>query len=154
MCASGSRTTQKVSIISCKNFFLGTCRKVICEKCFMEYGWDWGAAIKRPYEWQCTHCQNICPSRAQCSVYRRTNERRREQQQRLRVAASTRMLQMDRAMGLQDAQGYGIVNESGEIAFSVPMAVASRGSHRADRPAENPRQARRNGPRIENFQQS
>lgn len=55
-----------------------------CEKCFNEYGWDWKAASKRSREWVCTHCRNICPPRAQCAIYRRTNERRRELQQRLR----------------------------------------------------------------------
>jgi hypothetical protein len=73
-----------VNNICCANYYKGTCRKVVCEKCFKDYGWDWDAASKAPMEWACTHCSNVCPPRAQCAIYRRTNERRRETQQRLR----------------------------------------------------------------------
>lgn len=83
-CHICSRTTRKVNSISCTNFRKGTCRKVVCQKCFLEYGWNWKAAIERLSEWSCTHCRDICPPRAQCAIYKRTNERRREQQQRLR----------------------------------------------------------------------
>jgi hypothetical protein len=79
---SGSRTTRKVNNICCNNFRKGTCRKVICEKCFNDYGWDWARFTKKPSEWTCTHCRDCCPSRAQCAIYRRTNERRREHLQR------------------------------------------------------------------------
>jgi hypothetical protein len=79
---SGSRTTRKVNNICCNNFKKGTCRKVICEKCFNDYGWDWARFTERPSEWICTHCRDCCPSRAQCAIYRRTNERRREHLQR------------------------------------------------------------------------
>lgn len=42
--------------------------------------WDWNWAIESNNAWVCPHCQGICPERAQCAIYRRTNERRREQQ--------------------------------------------------------------------------
>jgi len=84
-CHICSRTAKKVELLSCANLASGACRKVVCEKCFIEYKWDWKAAIRSRASWQCTHCRRVCPNRAQCAIYRRTNERRREQQQTTRA---------------------------------------------------------------------
>lgn len=86
-CHICSRTTRKVKNMCCANFYKGSCRKVICQKCFEEYGWDWEGASANPMSWLCTHCQGACPSRAQCAIYQRTNERRREHQQRLKLGS-------------------------------------------------------------------
>lgn len=36
-------------------------------------------------QWVCTHCRNACPVRAQCAIYKRTNERRRDQHMQQRT---------------------------------------------------------------------
>ncbi len=84
-CHICSRTAKKVELLACANLASGACRKVVCEKCFAEYKWDWKTAEKNRSSWQCTHCRRVCPRRAQCAIYRRTNERRREQQQAARA---------------------------------------------------------------------
>jgi len=56
----------------------GTCRKVICIKCFRRYGWDWEAALLEKSRWRCSHCRNVCPDQSQCHAYRKTNERRKQ----------------------------------------------------------------------------
>ena len=84
-CHICSRTAKKVELLACANLASGACRKVVCEKCFSEYNWDWKSAEKNRSSWQCTHCRRVCPRRAQCAIYRRTNERRREQQQAARA---------------------------------------------------------------------
>ena len=48
---------------------------------FIRQNWDWEAAYNNKRNWICPHCRQVCPSRAQCAIYRRTNERRRELQQ-------------------------------------------------------------------------
>lgn len=54
------------------------CRKVTCEKCFIDFGWDYTYA-KAISDWTCCHCRGVCPERAQCFIYRRTNDRRHQQ---------------------------------------------------------------------------
>lgn len=85
-CHICSRTAKKVGLVACANLASGACRKVVCEKCFAEYKWDWELATHPASRWECPHCRAMCPDRAQCAIYRRTNERRREQQHRVRVA--------------------------------------------------------------------
>lgn len=44
------------------------------------HNWDWNFVVENRGRWICPHCRGTCPERAQCAIYRRTNERRREQQ--------------------------------------------------------------------------
>jgi hypothetical protein len=53
----------------CLNINRGTCRKAVCEKCFVKFGWDWGAVAAPGSQWLCPHCCNICPRGAQCYNY-------------------------------------------------------------------------------------
>ncbi|KAA8498578.1 hypothetical protein FVE85_6163 [Porphyridium purpureum] len=76
-CHICARSMDSVRAISCFNTLFGVCRKIICEKCFEQYGWDWEAASKPGARWSCAHCKGICPERAQCNTYKRTNQRRR-----------------------------------------------------------------------------
>lgn len=71
------RRGERVGQLKCSNLQKGTCRKVTCEKCFDEYGWDWRTACNNK-DWQCSHCRNECPERAQCFIYKRTNDRRHQ----------------------------------------------------------------------------
>jgi len=80
-CHLCSRTPKTVRQVVCANIHeeAYTCRKVVCEKCFTDNGWDWEAASTGPVAaaWVCTHCRDTCPARSQCRTYRRTNERLR-----------------------------------------------------------------------------
>jgi len=80
-CHLCSRTPKTVRQVVCANIHeeAYTCRKVVCEKCFTDNGWDWEAASTGPAAaaWVCTHCRDTCPARSQCRTYRRTNERLR-----------------------------------------------------------------------------
>jgi hypothetical protein len=53
----------------CLNINRGTCRKAVCEKCFIKFGWDWEAVSAPGSQWLCPHCCNICPQGAQCYNY-------------------------------------------------------------------------------------
>lgn len=77
------RSTRKVKVAVCGNILNLACRKVICEKCFGKRGWDFAAALSGNNKWICTHCKGECPSKAQCYVYSRTNERRRQQRRQI-----------------------------------------------------------------------
>lgn len=61
----------------CSNIRNGLCRKVLCQSCFLCFGWDWNEAVDIRKNWCCPHCTDICPPRAQCFTYERTNNRRR-----------------------------------------------------------------------------
>eukprot|EP00180_Rhodochaete_pulchella_P002158 Plantae.Rhodophyta-Rhodochaete_pulchella.ctg32540.p2 GENE.Plantae.Rhodophyta-Rhodochaete_pulchella.ctg32540~~Plantae.Rhodophyta-Rhodochaete_pulchella.ctg32540.p2 ORF type:complete len:254 (+),score=12.20 Plantae.Rhodophyta-Rhodochaete_pulchella.ctg32540:253-1014(+) len=76
------RSSSTVRMVTCSNIHARKCRKVICEKCIDSRGshGDFELASRPDSKWQCTHCRGICPERAQCAVYRRTNLRRRMQQ--------------------------------------------------------------------------
>mmetsp|Transcript_10494 Transcript_10494/g.22190 ORF Transcript_10494/g.22190 Transcript_10494/m.22190 type:complete len:654 (+) Transcript_10494:86-2047(+) len=76
-CHVCARSMDTVRAISCFNTVFGVCRKIVCEKCFQQNGWDWDAASKPGARWACIHCKGICPERAQCNTYKRTNQRRR-----------------------------------------------------------------------------
>lgn len=53
------RRAERVSLIACSRLKRGQCRKVICEKCFDEYGWNWHASISAEAKWECTHCRKV-----------------------------------------------------------------------------------------------
>lgn len=78
-CHICSRTPKRVRLAVCSKIKSGTCRKVICEKCFVKYGYgDFEDAQKtNETEWLCPHCSGACPARAQCRTYQRINDRLR-----------------------------------------------------------------------------
>lgn len=53
------RRHERVSLLACSNSRLGTCRKVVCEKCFENFNWDWTYATNPLVNWTCTHCRNM-----------------------------------------------------------------------------------------------
>lgn len=78
-CHVCSRTPKNVRLAVCCKIKEGICRKVICEKCFEEFGFgDFEAALETgTSSWCCPHCSNNCPGRAQCRTYQRINDRLR-----------------------------------------------------------------------------
>lgn len=62
----------------CKRIKDGLCRKIVCEQCIREQGWNYEDIKKNIEEWSCPHCLEICPSRSQCHIYNRINARRRK----------------------------------------------------------------------------
>lgn len=78
-CHVCSRTPKNVRLVVCSKIKEGTCRKVICEKCFEEYKYgDFDLALHTDAsEWICPHCSHTCPERAQCRTYQRINDRLR-----------------------------------------------------------------------------
>lgn len=62
----------------CKKIAEGLCRKIVCEHCIREQGWDYDAICKNKGQWICPHCANNCPSRSQCHIYNRINARRKK----------------------------------------------------------------------------
>jgi hypothetical protein len=72
------RPTTQSPHAACGNLAKGKCRKTICQKCFTLYGWDMTEALVPDNSgWLCPHCSGKCPDRAQCHIYDRTSERRR-----------------------------------------------------------------------------
>lgn len=51
------RRAGRVTLLACGNAFEGSCRKVVCKKCFETFGWDWKAACEPSSMWTCTHCR-------------------------------------------------------------------------------------------------
>lgn len=51
------RRAGRVTLLACGNALEGSCRKVVCEKCFENFGWDWAEALKPNSMWTCTHCR-------------------------------------------------------------------------------------------------
>lgn len=78
-CHVCSRTPKNVRLVVCTKIKEGTCRKVICEKCFEEYEYgNFEAALAtESSSWMCPHCAGQCPERAQCRTYQRINDRLR-----------------------------------------------------------------------------
>lgn len=78
-CHVCSRTPKNIRIAVCSQIREGTCRKVVCEKCFLDYqfGTFDHALNLRTSNWICPHCLEECPPRAQCSTYGRINDRLR-----------------------------------------------------------------------------
>mmetsp|Transcript_42435 Transcript_42435/g.104370 ORF Transcript_42435/g.104370 Transcript_42435/m.104370 type:complete len:119 (-) Transcript_42435:99-455(-) len=61
----------------CANLEKYLCRKVVCEVCFEDFGWNWDAAKGCPESYLCSHCTGTCPTRAQCKIYQRVNSKRK-----------------------------------------------------------------------------
>lgn len=60
----------------CHNVKYGTCRKSVCERCFIKYKWDWEAVRAPGALWLCPHCCNVCPTSAQCYNYEKSFQKR------------------------------------------------------------------------------
>ena len=69
------RPASRFGFLLCVNNAAGSCRKVICKRCFDELGWDWNASANDPF-WTCCHCNANCPKRASCHTYNRSNKKR------------------------------------------------------------------------------
>jgi len=70
------RPAARFGFLMCMNIAVGTCRKVVCRRCFADYSWDWYAAANDAF-WVCSHCSGTCPSpRASCFTYNKSNKRR------------------------------------------------------------------------------
>eukprot|EP00737_Agarophyton_chilense_P003205 gb/GEZJ01003724.1/.p1 GENE.gb/GEZJ01003724.1/~~gb/GEZJ01003724.1/.p1 ORF type:complete len:665 (-),score=96.24 gb/GEZJ01003724.1/:72-2066(-) len=88
-CHVCSRTPKNVRLATCARIRAGTCRKVVCEKCFERYGYGaFGAALGDDARWLCPHCRGDCPQRAQCRTYQRINDRLRVTRLRQERAAA------------------------------------------------------------------
>lgn len=53
------RRAERVALMACSRLRSGLCRKVVCEKCFAEFGYDWEAAASPRSGWTCTHCRQV-----------------------------------------------------------------------------------------------
>lgn len=77
-CHICSRTPRRGhSAAVCSRMAQGLCRKIVCEQCFREQGWDFEATQQNPSLWRCPHCTDTCPARSQCHIYNRINARRK-----------------------------------------------------------------------------
>jgi hypothetical protein len=76
-CHVCSRTPKNVRLAVCSNISDGVCRKVVCERCFVEYGYGGFDDAFKMSDWECPHCTGACPARAQCRTYSRINDRLR-----------------------------------------------------------------------------
>ena len=86
-CHVCARTAKSVKFAICSRLQAGLCRKVICDKCFGRFGWNWENAINDP-NWVCPHCRDACPpGRSQCFIYARVN-RKRETKRAARAKAA------------------------------------------------------------------
>ncbi len=70
------RPATRFGFLLCLNISAGTCRKVVCKRCFEEFNWDWHAAANNP-SWACSHCSGTCPERASCFTYDKWNKKRK-----------------------------------------------------------------------------
>lgn len=66
------RRAGRVTLLACGNALEGSCRKVVCEKCFETFGWNWEAALKPNSMWTCTHCRQACVFESFLSIYHTT----------------------------------------------------------------------------------
>uniref|UniRef100_A0A7S1XF76 Zinc-finger domain-containing protein n=1 Tax=Compsopogon caeruleus TaxID=31354 RepID=A0A7S1XF76_9RHOD len=71
-CHVCSRPDDSVEVMVCSRLFQGICRKVVCEKCFERYEWDFEGS-RANNDWLCTHCRGECPDKACCKKYEKTN---------------------------------------------------------------------------------
>lgn len=76
-CHICSRTPKNVRLAVCKRINDGICRKVVCEKCFQDYGFGHFEQAYNTSNWLCAHCSGLCPERAQCQTYGRINDKLR-----------------------------------------------------------------------------
>lgn len=53
------RRAERVSLMACGRLRSGLCRKVVCERCFNDFGYDWEASAASGSGWTCTHCRKV-----------------------------------------------------------------------------------------------
>jgi hypothetical protein len=122
------RPTEESPHAACGNLNKGKCRKTICRKCFNQYKWDVEAAkFASVTGWVCPHCQGICPDRAQCHIYDRTSERRRNKtvNHRKSKCTSTAVLAGRADVIGRDHQGFTTVVQNSD--FPLLLLQASNG---------------------------
>lgn len=70
------RPAKRFGFVRCANNIIdGSCRKVVCKRCFEDAARDYAAA-KNAGNWKCWHCTQSCPMRASCTTYNKTNQKR------------------------------------------------------------------------------
>lgn len=90
ICSRMPRRGQSAAV--CLNMKRGLCRKIVCERCIVEQGWDL-ASTRAGVEagtWLCPHCAGVCPPRSQCHIYNRINARRKRVSDTTDTALSAR----------------------------------------------------------------
>uniref|UniRef100_A0A7S1TKP7 Zinc-finger domain-containing protein n=1 Tax=Erythrolobus australicus TaxID=1077150 RepID=A0A7S1TKP7_9RHOD len=102
-CHICTRSYKAVRQAVCRNLVKNTCRKVICEKCFEDFGWDFELAISEDSGWCCCHCAEKCPSTAQCTHYNRANPKVEARRKRQRVERKESKLRMSRTSGFESS---------------------------------------------------
>ncbi|KAA8494888.1 hypothetical protein FVE85_3129 [Porphyridium purpureum] len=86
------RRSNKAEFALCSNLTDGSCRKVVCDRCFCRYGWSWQEYQDNPGTWKCAHCLELCPPKASCHLYSRINAGRaqkKEAKENIKAAGST-----------------------------------------------------------------
>lgn len=53
------RRAERMPLMACARLRSGLCRKVVCERCFNDFGYNWGAAAAPDSGWTCTHCRKV-----------------------------------------------------------------------------------------------
>lgn len=79
-CHICARSGHPHNLASCRNLHVNGCRKVVCRKCYNTLGatTSWEKISAPADKWECIHCQGMCPEKAQCVIYAKTNARRRD----------------------------------------------------------------------------
>lgn len=62
--------------VVCRNITQGTCRKVFCKPCMEKIFGEWDESKADSPTWECTHCAGVCPKKASCRYYSKTNNKR------------------------------------------------------------------------------
>jgi hypothetical protein len=75
ICSRMPRRGQGAAV--CRNMEKGLCRKIVCERCIVDNGWNYDMIKSNSSSWLCPHCSGLCPSRSQCHIYNRINARRK-----------------------------------------------------------------------------
>lgn len=105
--------------VVCKNMQRGLCRKTVCQRCFIDQGWNWTQAVQYMSEWICPHCIGRCPQRAQCHIYNRTNgKRKRQMKHQAAMSASSKILDMSLDKSIQKVKGCTILEAQRRVKFS------------------------------------
>ena len=51
------RRAERLPLMACGRLRNGLCRKVVCERCFNDFGYDWESSAAPGSGWICTHCR-------------------------------------------------------------------------------------------------
>eukprot|EP00183_Erythrolobus_madagascarensis_P006651 CAMPEP_0185844328 /NCGR_PEP_ID=MMETSP1354-20130828/530_1 /TAXON_ID=708628 /ORGANISM="Erythrolobus madagascarensis, Strain CCMP3276" /LENGTH=525 /DNA_ID=CAMNT_0028543971 /DNA_START=119 /DNA_END=1696 /DNA_ORIENTATION=- len=84
------RRSNNAEFASCRNLADGSCRKVVCDRCFVRHNWSWAEYSKNPQNWECPHCTSQCPPKASCHLYSRINSSRLTKKEREALANTNR----------------------------------------------------------------